>query len=403
MRVKGAVLRQADGKLEVEALDLDDPREDEILVRLVAAGVGRTDIDAIAGRSGMPVPFVPGSEAAGFVERVGAGVSAPQPGDAVLIAWSACGSCPHCHAGDERHCERFSALNLSGARSDGSTPFHAGTADIGGFFHGQSAFATHLICRAADAIVVHPEAPLELAVAFLGEFLAGAAPILRLPDDRTGIAIAIAGADIVGLAACMVAKSRGYEPIIIADPDERRRKLALDVGATIAVPAEDGLAAVVRSLAADGAVLALDSSGSVTAREACLASLAPGGVCVALSSSDEDAALAGAAGVTIVSADDGIVASELVPQLLALHAEGVMPIEQLIDFFPFEHVNDAIAAAVSGGCVKPVLRFSLGLFGELDRAEREGAATDEAPDEPASAPGSSEDGGERAPTSEVSA
>ena len=405
MRVKAAVLKQYGAELEIEALDLDEPQDGEILVRLVAAGVSRGDLDAIAGRSSMPVPFVPGSEAAGFVERVGANVSSPEPGDAVLIGWSACGSCPQCRAGDQRRCDCFATLNLSGRRADGSTPFQAGTTGVFGFFHGQSAFATHLLCRATDAIVVHADVPLELMAALSGEFLTGAAAILQLPEARPSAAIVVAGADLVGLAACMVAKARGYELVIVADPDGTRRNLALEVGATIAVPADDGLAAVVRSLAADGAIFALDTTGSAAGREACIASLAPNGVLAVIRapSTTADDAKADDAGVTIISADDGIVASRLVPQLLALQADGALPIEKLIDFFPFEHVNDAIAAAVSGTCVKPVLRFSLGSFGDLDRAKHEGAATDEASGGSASEPDSEDDDSERASAPEVSA
>ena len=235
-------------------------------------------------------------------------------------------------------------------------------------------------------MAVDAEVPLDLAVALTGEFLTGAAPVLRLPDAHPGAAIAVTGANLVGLAACLVAKARGFDPIIIAEPDEKRRTLALDVGATIAVAGGAGLAAAGGRLAGRGGHLPLGASGTAAGRKACLASLAPNGIC------------ADAAG-----ADDTIDAPQLVPQLLALRAGGALPVEKLIDFFMFEHVNDAIAAAASGACLKPVLRFSLGSFGDLDRARREGAATNEGSDEPSSEPGSDDVESERATPAEVSA
>ncbi len=365
MRVKAVVVRTAGQPARIEGLDVDEPREGEILVRLAAAGVARHDLDALAGTSPMPLPFVPGSEAAGIVERVGPGVAVPAAGSAVLVAYAACRSCSACAAGDPRHCERFAELNLSGRRGDGTSPCGA----VGGFFFGQSSFATHLICRAGDAIVVGNDVALEIAAVFAGEFLRGAGPVLRRETLEGTLdeadAVVIAGAGIVGLAGCLTAKALGAGTIILAEPDEARGRLALEVGATHVVPDDNGLAAVVASLG--GRVrLALDAVGTVSALRACLACAGTDGICVSVASDPSGRA---------TSADTGLDPSALVPRLVALHAAGALPVERLIDFFPFEHVGDALAA--SGEVVKAVLRFPLGSFGDLDRASSEGAAVDD--------------------------
>ena len=340
MNIKGAVARRYAAPLALEPLEVGEPGAGEILVRLVASGVSRVDLDAIAG--GTPLPFVPGAEGAGIVERTGAGVDHPVPGDAVVVLSGRV-------AGDEP------ARHLGGP-----APFATPDGDpVHGLLCGQSTFATHVLARAADAVVLPAEAPLELAAILGGEFLRGAGPLLDLPDPAA--AVVITGAGIVGLAACLVARARGVATVIVADPSPARCERAIAMGATITVPDDDGLAAVVRSIRPDGAALALETSGTATGRSACRAALAPGGIFV-------DAHVEARAPA----------ASSIVSRLAAMAADGSLPLAGLIDFFPFEQVNDALAARADGTAVKPVLRFSLGAFGDLDRALKQGSAIGEA-------------------------
>ena len=376
MKIKAAVARHAGEPLRIEPLDLDEPRRGEILIRLMASGVARVDRDAIAGTLPAALPFVPGSEAAGIVERVGPDVGTMAAGTAVLVAYSSCGVCANCMAGDPRRCRDFAARNLSGRRPDGSSPFTDDGGPVNGFFFGQSSFATHLLCRAADAVVVDADVPLELFAGVCGEFLMGAAPILR-HEFRPDETLLIAGAGVVGLAACMVAKAKGVSSILVADPDEGRRTLALDVGATIIVPLDDGLPAVVAGLTPRGAGFALDASGTASGRQVCLESLAPDGTCL-IAIADRDS-VDWPAGSRCAPADAHIVASELVPKLVDLYRAGRLPIDKLVNFFPFDLVNDALDAVATNAVVKAILRFPLGSFGDLDRATTEGAAIDVAP------------------------
>ncbi len=345
MRVKAAVARAYDAPLAIEDLDLDEPRAGEILVRMIATGVAACDLAAIAGSLTMPLPFVPGCEGAGIVERVGSNVVTPKAGDAVLIV-AAQGS---------------GGGALTGVRLDGSAPFASDVGAVNGFFFGQSSCTTHLLCPAELAVPVADDAPLELLAGLGREVLLGAGLVLQELAVAAGSTIVVTGADAVGLGACMAAAAAGAGSIILADPRESRRELALAVGATISVPADDGLAAVVMSLAADGAHYALETSGAPAARAACEASLGTGGRC-------------------LVADDDALARLDLralVPQVLDMHGDGRFPIEKLVAYFPFEMVNDALAALASGEVAKPVLRFSLGSFGDLDRALQEGAAREE--------------------------
>ena len=350
MRVKAAIVRAHGAPLAIADLDLDEPRSGEILVRVIASGVAMRDRLSIDGELAMPLPFVPGCEGAGIVERVGEGVAKPAAGESVLVM----------------------AMHDSqaGVRHDGTAPFHDGDEAVHGFFFGQSSFATHLLCPAELAVPMADGAPLELLAALGQEILLGAGLVLQKLAVAAGETVVITGADAVGLGACMAAAALGAGSVIVADPRESRRALALEVGATVAVPADEGLGSVVKSLDADGARHALETSGAPAALAGCKASLASDGRCVVVDAQ-------GLASLDVAT---------LVPRLAALHVEGLLPLEKLVAYFPFEHVNDALAAHAAGDVVKPVLRFSLGSFGGLDRALQEGAAQEEPANEPAEAP-----------------
>lgn len=379
MEVKAAVARTRGSPLVIEGLSLDEPRPDEILVRLIASGVTLSDRDAIDGLLPMCLPFVPGSEAAGIVERVGRAVAHIAPGDAVVTCYAACGHCTNCQAGHARRCVHFDVLNLTGRRPDGSAPFRQDE-PVGGFFFGQSSFATHILCRAMDAVRVRATAPLEVLACLGGEILAGAGTIRRGFRLSEGDSLAVSGADAAGLVAVMLAKTLGADPIVVADPDENRRKIATECGATVTVHTDDALADAARGLTGDGVRFALDTTGHGTAEEACRRSVRRGGVCAfktAEASEQPGSGTQVAVGQPVIIPADGHGSpAALIPELAALYDQGRLPLDLLISFFEFQHVNDALDAYRRGRVVKPILRFSLGSFGDLDRAKTEGAVSE---------------------------
>lgn len=395
MKVKAAVARAHGAPLVLEGLDLDEPRDDEVLVRLVACGVARADLKAISGALPMPMPFVPGTEGAGIVEKTGADVTHVEAGDTVVVSAGACGVCPRCAAGNPRACADFAALNLAGRRLDGSAPFlveeraedapHA-EVEVNGFFFGQSAFATHALCRGSSVIKLPVGAPLEVLAGLGCELLIGAGVVTHGFGFAAEDTLVVVGADAIGLVAIMVARARGAGTIFVADADEARRKLAVELGATVVVHDADDLPSAVMSMTGSGARFALDTTATEAARRACLASLAEGGTCALVdppegATIDFDDQVADGA-TLMISADGHADPHALIPELVALQAQGRLPLDKLISFFPFELVNDAVSAFAEGRVVKPVLRFPLGSFGDLDRAKAEGAVAEAPADVP---------------------
>ncbi|MFC4469821.1 alcohol dehydrogenase catalytic domain-containing protein [Streptomyces xiangluensis] len=155
MDITAALSRHPDEPFSLEPVTLDAPREDEVLVRMVASGVCHTDLHY---RSRLPPaggPYVLGHEGAGIVEETGSGVIGIRPGERVVLSYRHCGACAHCRAGRIAYCVRYGELNAPGSRPDGTYTLHRdGGGPVAGTFFGQSSFATHVLASADNTVVV---------------------------------------------------------------------------------------------------------------------------------------------------------------------------------------------------------------------------------------------------------
>ncbi len=151
MQITAAVMEKADGTLtrrdiRLETVELDDPREGEVLIRVTSCGVCGTDKGCIHGLEPYPTPGVLGHEGAGIVEAVGPGVRLVQVGDRVMIGMPFCGRCRTCRRGEPRYCQHYMPLTFSGYRLDGSSPMKRRSGEkLAGRFFQQSSWATHTI------------------------------------------------------------------------------------------------------------------------------------------------------------------------------------------------------------------------------------------------------------------
>ena len=162
MEIRAATIRQKGGPFRIEKLTLDEPRPEEVLVRIVATGMCHTDMVARDQLYDVPLPIVLGHEGAGVVERVGDNVKKVAAGDHVVLTYMWCGHCRPCLHGDLTYCQNFYALNFGGAREDGSSSTRDAHGSLHDHFFGQSSFGTFALTHERNAIKVPKEAPLEL-------------------------------------------------------------------------------------------------------------------------------------------------------------------------------------------------------------------------------------------------
>ncbi|MBI4693930.1 MAG: NAD(P)-dependent alcohol dehydrogenase [Gammaproteobacteria bacterium] len=365
MQITAAVAHAAGSPFAIEHLNLEAPRDDEVLVRIVSAGVCHTDLAARDQAVPVALPIVLGHEGAGVVEAVGSAVTGLAPGDHVVLSFASCGGCPNCAAHLPCYCTSFMPLNFGGMRRDGSTALSRDGTRVASHFFGQSSFASHAVVNARNAIKVPHEAPLELLGPLGCGVQTGAGSIMRALACEAGSALLVLGGGSVGLSAVLGAVVQGCAQIIVVEPQAGRRALALEIGATHVVdPAAGDVTAAVRAIAPAGVRYVLDTTGRNAVIAAAVGAMGYGGTLgiLAVPASADDAAVKLdviallVLGLRVKGITEGDVdPARFIPQLVELHLAGRFPFDRLIGKYPLCDINRAIADQHAGRCVKPVL------------------------------------------------
>ena len=256
MRLRAAVLREMGSPVRVEQLELAPPREDEVLVRVAAAGVCHSDLHLADGHLGSTrQPIVLGHEGAGVVEAVGAAVRHVAPGDRVGFCFvPSCGTCPQCRAGRANLCEPAGVHNGLGVLGDGTTRLSFPDGTPVKHFLSVSCFAERCIVPAASAIPLPESLPLWQAALVGCSVVTGLGAVRNVALVRPGQSVAVIGCGGVGLQAIAGARLAGAARVIAIDRDPGKLERALRLGATEMVLAGDGRDPVawVRELCGEG-------------------------------------------------------------------------------------------------------------------------------------------------------
>ena len=363
--IRAAVLRQPHQPLQFEAATLEMPRDNEVLVRMVATGVCHTDMVVRDQLFKTTLPMILGHEGAGVVEKIGRSVTTVAPGDHVVMTYMYCGLCSPCATGHPAHCEHMGELNFAGGRLDGSSSAcnHDGGA-LHDHFFGQSSFATHAIASELNVVKVRKDVPLELLGPLGCGIQTGAGAVLNAMKVRAGSSFAAFGAGAVGLAAIMAARVAGATTIIAVDVNPARLQLALELGATHAINSkETDPVQEIRKLTG-GADFTLECSGRPEVLRQAIDSLGTLGTCGIVGATREgteasfnvnEVMIPGRRIMGIVQGD--VVSRTFIPELIELFRQGRFPFDRLVKFYPFEQLNEAMADSESGVTIKPILRF----------------------------------------------
>ena len=241
--MKVAVAYEAGQPLVLEDLPVPVVGPRDVLVRITASGICHTDLHVIEGRTALPLPIVPGHEACGVVEEVGAEVRRAAVGDRVLSSVTpACGTCWWCINGMSNHCE----LNPS---VKAAKRFEVAPGEWAAAVCGCGTFAEAMVVHEASVVPVHTDlADEQLALLGCG-VTTGLGAALNTADVAPGSTVAVIGCGGVGQSVIQGAHIAGAASIVAIDPVASRREASLAVGATHAVdPSSDDPLEVVRSL-----------------------------------------------------------------------------------------------------------------------------------------------------------
>jgi len=365
MNVLAAVTRAPHAPMSLETIELDEPRADEILVRVVATGVCHTDIAMRDLTFPVPQPVVLGHEGAGIVERVGSAVRRVVPGDHVVMTYDSCGLCASCAQNLPTYCYEFFGRNFAAGRADGSTSLSAGAERVHSNFLGQSSFATYALCTDRNVVKVPSDVPLELLGPLACGVQTGAGSVINGLKVGVGRSIAVFGTGSVGLSAILAARVSGATTIVGVDVNPARLALAKELGATHTVDASAGdPAKAIVALTGTGVDFSLEATGIPSVIRQAVESLAQHGTC----------GIVGAAPVGSEMTLDvlhlmtggrtlrGIVEGEstptiFIPALIELYKQGRFPFDKLITYYPFEKISEAIHDSETGKVIKAVVRM----------------------------------------------
>jgi alcohol dehydrogenase len=270
MKIKAAVLRDSGRQLpyaksmplQIEDVELDPPGPDEVLMQIKAVGLCRSDLVAINGERGKPMPMVIGHEAAGIIMELGSNVAEIDVGDHVVPSYvSSCGRCDMCREGRPALCIPASKSNAAGTMLDGTTRLHQGGNRI--FHHsGVAAFAEYAVISINAIVKIDKTLPFEQAALFGCGVCTGVGAVVNTANIRPGQTAAIVGLGGVGFSAMLAAIASGAGRVIAVDVNEDKLKLALELGAYKAVNAKDpDCIEQVRRATGGGVHIAVETAG----------------------------------------------------------------------------------------------------------------------------------------------
>jgi alcohol dehydrogenase len=352
--------------LKVEELDLDQPAEDEVLVRIRAAGLCHSDLSVINGDRPRPTPMVLGHEAAGEVVEVGPGVRDLDPGDHVVMVFvPSCGHCTPCAEGRPALCEPAAASNTAGTLLGGGRRLRRLGQAVNHHL-GVSAFADHAVMSRRSLVKIDRSLPFAEAALFGCAVLTGVGAVINTARVTAGSTIAVVGLGGVGLNSLLGANLAGARQIIAVDVHDEKLGLARRLGATAVINAREADAVgQVKDLTGGGVDFAFEMAGSVRALDLAYRLTRRGGTTVTAGLPPPHEAWAAPA-VNLVAEERTVKGSYVgscvpvrdVSRYIELYQRGKLPVDKLMgEMLQLSEINSAFDRLASGLASRQVIIF----------------------------------------------
>jgi S-(hydroxymethyl)glutathione dehydrogenase / alcohol dehydrogenase len=359
--MKAAVCYELNKPLVIEDVELAAPGKGEVKIRLAATAICHSDIHDWKGEMPGPVPFIGGHESAGYIDKVGAGVTSVKAGDPVVVSLLAsCGHCYYCVTGLPHLCEnRFNPSKEPRIHDKKGKPIIQ-KANVGGF-------AEYLVVNESQVVKVPEEMPLDRAALLACGVTTGFGGVVNRAGVRPFQSVVVMGAGGVGINAVQGAAYVGAYPIIAVDVLDSKMKMAMDFGATHTVNARNEKAAEeIRKLTSGrGADFVFVTVGSVAAIKQGMSFTGSRGTTVMIGLPSfrdqlsfsplemipsEKNLIGGFMGATNLKID--------IPNLVNLYRAGRLKLDELITGrFPLDRINEAMALTEKGEGLRNVIMF----------------------------------------------
>ena len=369
MKTRAAVAWEAGKPLEVMEIDLEGPREGEVLIRNVATGVCHTDAFTLSGEDPEGIfPSILGHEGGAVVEEIGPGVSSVSVGDQVIPLYTPeCGKCKFCNSGKTNLCQAIRATQGQGLMPDGTSRFSSGGKQV---FHymGTSTFSEYTVLPEIAVAKISPKAPLE-KVCLLGcGITTGIGAVLNTAKVEKGSVVAIFGLGGVGLGAIQGALMAGAERIVAIDVNPDKEEFARSLGATDFVNPKDhdaSIQEVVVELTDGGVDYSFECVGNVELMRSALECCHKGwgeSVIIGVAGAGQEINTRPFQLVTgrvwRGSAFGGVKGRSQLPGYVDQYLSGELKVDEFITYtMPLEKINNAFDLMHEGKSIRSVIHF----------------------------------------------
>ncbi len=233
MKAQAAVAWEPGKPLSIETVEVDPPKEGEVLLRVVASGVCHTDAFTLSGEDPEGLfPAILGHEGGAVVEELGAGVSSVKPGDHVIPLYTPeCGECDFCKSGKTNLCQAIRVTQGQGIMPDGTSRFSQNGKMIHHYM-GTSTFSEYTVAPEIAVAKINKAAPLD-KVCLLGcGITTGVGAVLNTAKVEPGSTVAVFGLGGIGLSVVQGAVMAKASRIIAVDLNPAKYDMAQALGAT---------------------------------------------------------------------------------------------------------------------------------------------------------------------------
>ena len=362
---KAAVTRGLNKPLVIEELEWDEPRDDEVGIRVMSCGVCHTDWHCTNGNSRVNFPCLTGHEGGGIVEKVGKNVKRVKAGDKVVMSWMpSCGHCPSCVSGHGHLCDRGANL-LTGVRDDGTYRIKDKTGNKVDQVLFLGAFSEYVVIPEDGCIPVANDLDL-LKIPVVGcRIPTGWGSVVNVAKATQGCTALVIGLGGVGFNVIQGLKCVGATVIIAADIHDKK-KWAMEFGATHYIDSsKQDVVEEVMKITGIGVDYAFDALGSVVLQSQCVQACRKNGkaVWVGVTPFTQQTVSFDSKAFTLYQKQvsgclyGGASPFELVPQLIKMYQAGHIKFDQLITkYYRLDQINEAFADMLAGknicGCVR---------------------------------------------------
>jgi S-(hydroxymethyl)glutathione dehydrogenase / alcohol dehydrogenase len=369
MKVRAAVARKAGDPLSLETVELDGPREGEVLVEIKATGICHTDEFTLSGADPEGLfPAILGHEGAGVVVDVGNNVLSLKKGDHVIPLYTPeCRQCEYCLSRKTNLCVAIRATQGKGVMPDGTSRFRTGSEMV---FHymGTSTFANFTVLPEIALAKIRADAPFD-KVCYIGcGVTTGLGAVMNTAKVEAGARCVVFGLGGIGLNVIQGLRIVGAEQIVGVDLNPRRKEMAEKFGMTHFVnPAEvqGDLVPYLVDLTKGGADYSFECIGNVKVMRQALECAHRGwgkSIIVGVAGAGQEIATRPFQLVTgrtwMGTAFGGARGRTDVPRIVDWYMDGRINIDDLITHvLPFDRINEGFELMRRGESIRSVVVF----------------------------------------------